>query len=82
MNQYILKYKGDNEKEHAADVAMVKNTKELKILDESSPNMMLVQMSDKAKQWLETKLAKWSLFPQTMISKPDTKQKLKGKAYK
>ncbi len=81
MNQFILKYKGDDEKELADDVVLIKSTKDLTIIDEG-PGMMLVEMNVKAKQYLETKLDKWSLFPQTIISKPDTKKKIKGRTYK
>ena len=81
MNQYILKYKGDDEKELAGDLELIKSVKDLTIIDKN-PKLMLVQMSDKAKEFLEAKLHKWSLFPQTNISKPDTKKKVRGKTYK
>lgn len=81
MSQFILKYKGDDVKELAADIKLIKSTKDLTIIDESS-RLLLVEMSEKVKEHLEVKLNKWSLFPQTIIKKPDTKKKLKGRAYK
>ncbi len=81
MNQYILKYKGSNEQQIAADVELVKSTKNLSVIDGNS-KLMLVKMDDKTKQLLENKLDKWSFFPQTTIDKPDNKKKLKGKVYK
>ena len=81
MNEFILKYKGDDANELAADIKMIKNTRNLTVIDESS-GLLLVEMSDKVKESLESNLKKWSLFPKTVIDRPDTKNKLKGRAYK
>lgn len=81
MNRYILKYKGSDEKELAIDLALVKKAKNLTVIDGNS-KLMLVETDEKTKAQLESKLDKWIFFQQAMISKPDNKKKLKGKAYK
>lgn len=81
MNQYILKYKGSNEKELATDLALLKKAKNLTVID-GNTKLMLVETDERTKAELESKLDKWVFFQQAMIRKPDNKKKLKGKAYK
>ena len=76
MSHYILRYKGKGRKP-AGDVEKVKARPGLKVLDEGSPRMMLVDAPESALDALAEALPDWTVSPEQIYQLPDPRPRLK-----
>ena len=76
MSHYILRYKGAGRKP-AGDVEKIRTLPGLKVLDEGSPRMILVDAPEGALNALAEALPDWTVSPEQMFRLPDPRPKLK-----
>lgn len=75
MQRYILRYKSAGPKPEG-DLLRIRNTPGVTVVDES-PRMLLVEGDNKPIEHLRDDLADWLVTPETQISVPDTRQRIK-----
>jgi hypothetical protein len=81
MNRFILRYQGQGSKP-AEDVERIRSLEQVKVLDESSPRMLLVEGPETRLKALVGSMPQWVLAPERMISLPDPRPKLYKKDLK
>jgi len=74
MNRFILRYQGEGSKP-AEDVNRIRSLENIKVLDESSPRMLLVEGAGARLKALVESMPEWVLTPQRMIPLPDPRPK-------
>jgi hypothetical protein len=74
MNRFILRYQGEGPKP-AEDVSRIRSLQNIKVLDESSPRMLLVEGPGANLKALVESMPEWVLTPQRMIPLPDPRPK-------
>ena len=74
MNRFILRYQGEGSKP-AEDVNRIRSLENIKVLDESSPRMLLVEGPGANLKALVESMPEWVLTPQRMIPLPDPRPK-------
>jgi hypothetical protein len=74
MNRFILRYQGEGPKP-AEDVSRIRSLQNIKVLDESSPRMLLVEGPGANLKALVESMPEWVLTPQRMIPLPDPRLK-------
>jgi len=74
MNRFILRYQGEGPKP-AEDVNRIRSLQNIKVLDESSPRMLLVEGPGANLKALVESMPEWVLTPQRMIPLPDPRPK-------
>jgi hypothetical protein len=74
MNRFILRYQGEGPKP-AEDVNRIRSLQNIKVLDESSPRMLLVEAPGARLKALVESMPEWVLTPQRMIPLPDPRPK-------
>jgi hypothetical protein len=75
MTCYILRYKAAGAKPES-DLSRIREAAGIKIVDES-PRMLLVEGDDENIKHLSGDLGNWLVTPETQISVPDTRQRIK-----
>jgi hypothetical protein len=70
MNRFILRYRGEGQKP-AEDVERVRSLEEVRVLDESSPRMLLVEGPGTRLKTLVASMPQWVLSPERMVPLPD-----------
>ena len=79
MNRFILRYQGEGPKP-AEDVNRIRSLQNIKVLDESSPRMLLVEGPGANLKALVESMPEWVLTPQRMIPLPDPRPKLRKRS--
>jgi hypothetical protein len=81
MAHFILRYT-DRTPNPTADVERIRQITGVTLLDDTSPHMLLIDATDRAalEQVLQRDLSHWSLTPETMISLPDTRKRIRHPA--
>jgi len=74
MKRFILRYQGEGPKP-AEDVNRIRSLQNIKVLDESSPRMLLVEGPGANLKALVESMPEWVLTPQRMIPLPDPRPK-------
>ena len=74
MNRFILRYEGEGPKP-VEDVNRIRSVQNIKVLDESSPRMLLVEGPGANLKALVESMPEWVLTPQRMIPLPDPRPK-------
>ena len=74
MNRFILRYEGEGPKP-VEDVNRIRSLQNIKVLDESSPRMLLVEGPGARLKALVESMPEWVLTPQRMIPLPDPRPK-------
>ncbi len=70
MGRFILRYRGPGQKP-AEDVARVRELSEVRVLDDSSPRMLLVEAPAEAKGTLADALPGWLVSEEKTYRIPD-----------
>jgi hypothetical protein len=70
MNRFILRYRGGGSKP-AEDVERIRSLQQVRVLDESSPRMLLVEGPETRLKALVGSMPQWVLTPERMIPLPD-----------
>ena len=78
MNRFILRYRGQGSKP-AADVHRIRSLENTKVLDDSSPRMLLVEGPEAGLKALVESMPQWVLTPERMIPLPDPRPKPRKK---
>ncbi|MDH4220505.1 MAG: hypothetical protein OEW23_17240 [Candidatus Aminicenantes bacterium] len=78
MSRFILRYRGEGSKP-AEDVNRIRSLQSIKVLDESSPRMLLVEGAGTRLKALVKSMPEWVLTQERMIPLPDPRQKLRKK---
>ena len=74
MSRFILRYRGEGSKP-AEDVNRIRSLHRIKVLDESSPRMLLVEGVGARLKALVESMPEWVLTPERMIPVPDPRPK-------
>jgi hypothetical protein len=74
MRRFILRYRGEGSKP-AEDVSRIRSLQSIKVLDESSPRMLLVEGPGTRLKALVESMPEWVLTPERIISLPDPRPK-------
>jgi len=74
MSRFVLRYRGEGSKP-AEDVNRIRSLQSLKVLDESSPRMLLVEGPGVRLKALVESMPEWVLTPERMIPIPDPRPK-------
>jgi hypothetical protein len=74
MSRFILRYQGEGSKP-AEDVSRIRSLQSIKVLDESSPRMLLVEGPGAGLKALVESMPEWILTPERMIPLPDPRPK-------
>jgi hypothetical protein len=69
MHRFILRYRGQGAKP-AADVERVRNLKGAKVLDDSSPRMLLVEAHEETLRGAVADLHDWMVSPERTYAVP------------
>jgi hypothetical protein len=77
MKKYILRFTGSGAKP-AADVARIRNTEGVTVLDEA-PRMLLVQCAKTRARQLVEDLDKWVMSEERAVELPDPRPKVRSK---
>ena len=72
--RYILRFRGGNSKP-AEDVKRIRATKNITVLDDSSPRMLLVEASQVELKTLVESMPGWVMMSEQMIPLPDARPK-------
>ena len=75
-DRFILRFKGQGSKP-ADDVALIRAWQNIRVLDDSSPRMLLVQSSEDDLRQLLTSLPAWAMVCERDIPVPDPRPRLK-----
>jgi hypothetical protein len=74
MSRFILRYQGEGSKP-AEDVNRIRSLQNIKVLDESSPRMLLVEGAGARLKALVESMPEWVLTQERMIPLPDPRPK-------
>jgi hypothetical protein len=74
MNRFILRYRGEGPKP-AEDVERIRSLEQVRVLDDSSPRMLLVEGPGTGLKTLVASMPQWVLTPERMIPLPDPRPK-------
>lgn len=72
--KYILRFKGKGPIP-TDDLERIRAQENVKVLDDSSPRMVLVEAPEQAAQELDTSMPEWVVSPERKIQMPDTRLK-------
>lgn len=78
MSRFILRYRGQGAKP-TRDVDRIRSLENTKVLDESSPRMLLVEGPEAGLKALVESMPQWVLTPERMIPLPDPRPKPRKK---
>lgn len=79
MSRFILRYRGEGSKPEE-DVSRIRSLQSIKVLDESSPRMLLVEGAGAKLKALVKSMPEWVLTLQRMIPLPDPRPKPRKKS--
>jgi len=79
MSRFILRYQGEGSKP-AEDVSRIRSLQSIKVLDESSPRMLLVEGPGVGLKALVESMPEWVLTPERMIPLPDPRPKIRKRS--
>jgi len=74
MNRFVLRYRGQGSKP-AEDVDRIRSLENIRVLDASSPRMLLVEGPEAGLKALVESMSQWVLTPERMIPLPDPRPK-------
>jgi hypothetical protein len=77
MDRYILRYQGELPRPQA-DVERIETCSDLRILDATSPRLLLVEGAAEALEALIDSLPNWILTRERSIPLPDTRRRTEG----
>ncbi len=77
MPRFILKFRGQGPKPANA-VERIRSVPSFKILDESSPRMMLVDAPEPDLRRILESLPDWKAYPEQTVSLEDPRQRIKS----
>jgi hypothetical protein len=78
MDKYVLRYEGELPRP-PADIERIQTCPELKILDDSSPRMLLVEATGKLLEALIDSLPNWVMAQERSFPLPDTRRRVRKK---
>jgi len=81
MSRFILRYRGEGSKPEE-DVDRIRSLQNMKVLDESSPRMLLVEGPGTRLKALVESMPEWVLTPERMIPLPDLRPKPRKRGLK
>jgi hypothetical protein len=79
MSRFILRYRGEGSKP-TEDVNRIRSLQSIKVLDESSPRMLLVEGTGARLKTLIGSMPEWVLTSERMIPLPDPRPKPRKKS--
>jgi hypothetical protein len=74
MSRFILRFRGP-EPEAAKDVERIRALRQVKVLDDSSPRMLLVEAPEVEVKSLMASMSGWIMTPEQMVPLPDPRPK-------
>ncbi len=74
MSRFILRFRGP-EPEAVKDIERIRNLRHVKVIDDSSPRMLLIEASEVEAKSLMASMSGWVMTPERMISLPDPRPK-------
>ena len=74
MPRFILRYRGPAP-EAAKDIERIRALRQVKVLDDSSPRMLLVEAPEAKMNSLMASMSGWIMTPEQMVSLPDPRPK-------
>lgn len=75
MNRYILRFRGEGEKPET-DVEVIRSLPHLKVLDEDSPRMLLVEAPEEELQPAMDALPNWLMSEERSYKVPETRPRV------
>lgn len=74
MRRFILRYRGP-EPQAAKDVERIRHLRHVKVIDDSSPRMLLVEAPEVEVKSLMASMPGWIMTPEQMVPLPDPRPK-------
>lgn len=75
LKRYVLRFRGEGAKP-SADMDLLRSCDGLKLIDESSRRMVLVESLPEQVESLREKMSNWLIVEETFTPPPDTRAKI------
>ena len=76
MDRFILRFRGSSPRP-AEDIQRIRSLRRLKVIDDSSPRMLLVEAPETELKKLVDSMPDWIISQEKMIPLPDPRPKLR-----